>query len=110
MSVDGRIQALQQTYQSSDAYPAVTPPVSPGQPDPAASENCCPAGKPDLRRASQPDGDIRKTIVTRTRACVDRAKSAEGRCGAASPSGQPCIAEVERYDMNHRGVRSHEGD
>jgi hypothetical protein len=47
--------------------------------------------------------DIREGVVTRTRACVERAKSAAAHCGAASPSGQPCVAEVQRYYMKHRG-------
>jgi hypothetical protein len=39
-SVYERIQALQQSYRSSDAQPAGTPPVNPGQPDQPASPNC----------------------------------------------------------------------
>ena len=48
------------------------------------------------------DQDIREGVVTRTRQCVDRAKSAEARCSTASPSGQPCTAEVQRYYMQNR--------
>jgi hypothetical protein len=48
------------------------------------------------------DLDIREGVVTRTRACVERAKSPEARCGTASPSGQSCVAEVQRYYMKRR--------
>jgi hypothetical protein len=47
--------------------------------------------------------DLREGVVTRTRACVERAKSKDALCGTAAPSGQPCVAEVQRYYMQHRG-------
>jgi hypothetical protein len=40
--------------------------------------------------------------VARTRACVEKAKSPEARCTIASPSGQSCITEVQRYYMKRR--------
>src|SRR4029453_9734095 len=43
--------------------------------------------------------DIREGGVTRTRACIEKAKSQEARCSLASPSGQSCIAEVQGYYM-----------
>jgi hypothetical protein len=46
--------------------------------------------------------DIREGSVTRTRACVEKAKSPEARCAVASPSGQSCVAEVQRYYMKLR--------
>ena len=46
--------------------------------------------------------DIREAGVTRTRVCVEKAKSAEARCAVASPSGQSCVAEVQRYYMRLR--------
>jgi Zinc binding domain len=46
--------------------------------------------------------DISEGVVTRTRGCVEKAKSPAARCGIASPSGQSCIAEVQRYYMQHR--------
>jgi len=46
--------------------------------------------------------DIREGGVTRTRACVEKAKSPEARCAVASPSGQSCVAEVQRYYMRLR--------
>lgn len=48
--------------------------------------------------------DIRDGGVARTRACIERAKSAEARCALASPGGQSCIAEVQRYYMKLRGT------
>lgn len=46
--------------------------------------------------------DISEGVVTRTRGCVEKAKSPAARCAIASPSGQSCIAEVQRYYMQHR--------
>ena len=46
--------------------------------------------------------DIRVGSVTRTRTCVEKAKSPEARCAVASPSGQSCVAEVQRYYMKLR--------
>jgi hypothetical protein len=48
------------------------------------------------------DLDISEGVVTRTRGCVEQAKSPAARCASASPSGQSCIAEVQRYYMQHR--------
>ncbi len=46
--------------------------------------------------------DIREGGVTRTRACIEKAKSPEARCSVASPSGKSCIAEVQGYYMRMR--------
>ena len=46
--------------------------------------------------------DIRESGVARTRACIERAKSPAARCAIASPSGQSCIAEVQRYYMKRK--------
>jgi hypothetical protein len=46
--------------------------------------------------------DIREGSVTRTRACIEKAKSPEARCSVASPSGQSCVAEVQGYYMRMR--------
>ncbi len=48
--------------------------------------------------------DIRDGGVVRTRACVTRAKTAEARCAVLAPSGQSCIAEVQRYYMKLRAA------
>ena len=47
--------------------------------------------------------DLAEGVVTRTRGCIERAKSNDARCGTAAPSGQPCVAEVQRYYMKRRG-------
>jgi Zinc binding domain len=47
--------------------------------------------------------DLRDGGVARTRACIEKAKSSEARCAVASPSGQSCITEVQRYYMKRRG-------
>jgi hypothetical protein len=47
--------------------------------------------------------DLCEGGVARTRACVEKAKSTAARCAIASPSGQSCIAEVQRYYMKRRG-------
>jgi hypothetical protein len=46
--------------------------------------------------------DLREGTVTRTRACVEKARSPEAHCAVASPSGQSCVAEVQRYYMKLR--------
>jgi hypothetical protein len=46
--------------------------------------------------------DIREGGVARTRACVENAKTSAARCAVASPSGQSCVAEVQRYYMKLR--------
>ncbi|MGQ0636141.1 MAG: hypothetical protein ACT4QC_16130 [Planctomycetaceae bacterium] len=48
------------------------------------------------------DRDLAEGTVARTRACVERAKSPAARCAVASPSGQSCVAEVQRYYMKRR--------
>lgn len=49
------------------------------------------------------DLDIAEGVVTRTRACIEQAKSPEAHCGVASPSGQSCVTELQRYYMRRRG-------
>lgn len=46
--------------------------------------------------------DLREGGVTRTRGCVEKAKSPAARCRVASPSGQSCVTEVQRYYMKRR--------
>lgn len=48
------------------------------------------------------DRDLAEGTVARTRALVETAKSAAARCATASPSGQSCVAEVQRYYMKRR--------
>lgn len=77
--------------------PAVKTPVYPKNPE-APLCACFGLTRDDVEQ------DIREGGVARTRACVNRAKSAEARCALASPSGQSCIAEVQRYYMKLRGA------
>lgn len=49
------------------------------------------------------EADLAENGVQRTRALVARAKTAEARCQTASPTGQSCVAEVQRYYMKRRG-------
>ena len=47
--------------------------------------------------------EVRAGSVQRIREVVLKAKTAEAHCHTASPSGQPCVAEVQRYYMKLRG-------
>jgi hypothetical protein len=47
--------------------------------------------------------DIAEGGVARTRACVEKARSALARCAERSPSGQSCIAFVQSYYMQRKG-------
>lgn len=53
-------------------------------------------------RGDDIEADIREGVVTRTRAAVEQAKSSAAQCALKSPSGQSCIAEIQRYYMQHR--------
>jgi hypothetical protein len=46
--------------------------------------------------------DVREGVVTRTRAIVEKAKSAEARCSQLAANGQPCVAYVQAYYMKCR--------
>ncbi len=46
--------------------------------------------------------DLAEGGVARTRACVLRAQSAEARCVECSATGHSCVADVQRYYMQHR--------
>jgi hypothetical protein len=52
--------------------------------------------------AEDVESDIRDGAPTRVRQVVARAKSDEARCRTMSPSGQSCVAEVQRYYMKLR--------
>jgi hypothetical protein len=47
--------------------------------------------------------DLREGTVARTRGCVEKSRTPEARCRITSPSGQSCVAEVQRYYMKRRG-------
>ncbi|MBX3411828.1 MAG: hypothetical protein KF708_03855 [Pirellulales bacterium] len=46
--------------------------------------------------------DVREGVVTRVRGVVDKSKTAEACCRQKSPTGQSCVAEVQRYYMRFR--------
>lgn len=48
------------------------------------------------------DQDVAEGGVARTRACVQRAQSAEARCVECSATGRSCVADVQRYFMQSR--------
>jgi len=47
--------------------------------------------------------DLKEGGVTRTRACVEKARSGLARCAERSPSGQSCIPHVQSYYMRRKG-------
>ncbi len=49
------------------------------------------------------DQDIQDGGATRTRALVQRAKSADAHCLTAAGDGQSCVAAVQKYFMQRRG-------
>jgi hypothetical protein len=48
------------------------------------------------------DLDIDEGVVTRTRALLEKAKSGAAQCERLAANGRSCIAEVQRYYMQHR--------
>lgn len=50
------------------------------------------------------DLDLAEGGVTRTKALLERAKSAEARCSELAANGRSCVAEVQRYYMRRRGA------
>jgi hypothetical protein len=75
---------------------AVKTPVYPKNPD-APLCSCFGLTREEVEQ------DIREGGVARTRACVEKANGPEARCAVSSPSGQSCVAEVQRYYMKLRG-------
>ncbi len=49
------------------------------------------------------EADVREGGVSRTRALMEKAKSADARCRTMSASGQSCTGDVQRYFMKLRG-------
>lgn len=52
------------------------------------------------------EADLDEGGVRRVRSVVERAKSPEAHCLASSPTGRPCVAEVQRYYMRRRAERT----
>ena len=42
------------------------------------------------------EADVREGVVTRVKAIIEKAKSAEARCTRMAADGQPCIAAVQK--------------
>ena len=67
--------------------------------DSAAMCACFGFGRDDI------EADVSQGVATRTRALLDRAKSAEARCHIRSASGRSCVADVQRTFMKLRAER-----
>lgn len=49
------------------------------------------------------EADIAEGGVARTRAAVERAKSADARCSSLSANGLSCVTEIQRYYFKCKG-------
>jgi hypothetical protein len=49
--------------------------------------------------------DVREGVVTRTKAVLEKAKSAEARCAETAANGHSCVAYVQKYYMQCRGSK-----
>jgi hypothetical protein len=47
----------------------------------------------------QIDDDVAEGVATRTRAILEKAKSAEARCAGLAANGRSCVAYVQKYYM-----------
>ncbi len=47
--------------------------------------------------------DVREGVVTRTKAVLEKAKSAAARCAETAANGHSCVAYVQKYYMQCRG-------
>ena len=54
-------------------------------------------------KCSDIQADIDEDSVARVRQTIQRAQSDEARCGTMSPSGQSCVAAVQKCYMRLRG-------
>lgn len=50
------------------------------------------------------DQDLAEGTNQRTKACVLRAQSAEARCEEHAPNGRSCVAAVQSYFLQRRGL------
>ncbi|MFM7070306.1 MAG: hypothetical protein ACKO38_00725 [Planctomycetota bacterium] len=82
-------------FERTVALPAVRTPVYPKASD-APICACFGLTTEDI------DRDLSEGVATRTKACLMKARTAEARCGELSPTGQPCVAEVQRYFLRHK--------
>jgi hypothetical protein len=54
------------------------------------------------------EADIREGVVTRVKAIIEKAKSAEARCAQMAADGQSCIAAVQKYYFQCREAKGQE--
>ena len=47
--------------------------------------------------------DVREGVVTRTKAALEKARSAEARCTESAANGRPCVAYVQKHYMQCQG-------
>jgi hypothetical protein len=50
------------------------------------------------------EDDVREGVVTRVKAVIEKAESAEARCWQMAADGQPCVGHVQKYYMQCRGT------
>ena len=50
--------------------------------------------------------DVAEGVVTRTKAILEKAKSAQARCAQMAANGEPCVAYVQKYYMECRSRAS----
>ncbi len=55
------------------------------------------------------EADLQEGGVTRVRAVVEKSKTAAACCALKSPTGQSCVAEVQRYYFRRRSERQSNG-
>jgi hypothetical protein len=48
------------------------------------------------------DEDLAEGVVTRTKALLEKAKAGGNPCALLAANGRSCVAEVQRYFMQHR--------
>ena len=53
--------------------------------------------KLDLIEYADIEADVREGVVTRVKATIEKAKSADARCSQMAADGQPCVAAVQKY-------------
>lgn len=49
------------------------------------------------------DADLAEGGVARTKALLEKAKGEQTQCAQLAANGRSCVAEVQRYYMQHRG-------
>jgi hypothetical protein len=52
------------------------------------------------------EADVREGVVTRVKAIIEKAKSADARCAHKAANGQSCVAAVQKYYFQCRQAKS----